>query len=201
MNTPLVHCSKCDAALMDGVFNLPELTPCPSCGELIQIEIFPALFRRITPGHSGETIMVEGEASCFYHPQKRAVLPCDGCGRFLCALCDCEMNGRHFCPACLEAGRNKGKIKNLQNSRTLYDSIALSLAVLPVVVVFGIYFTFITAPMALYTAIRYWNAPLGIVRRTKVRYIIAIILASLQIGAWVWLAYGIAHTIFATSNG
>ena len=144
--------------------------------------------------------MVEGEASCFYHPQKKALLPCDGCGRFLCALCDCDLNGRHFCPTCLEAGRNKGKIKNLQKGRTLYDSIALSLAVLPVVVLFGIYFTFITAPMALYVAIRYWNAPLGIVRRTKVRYIVAIILSLIQIAVWVWIGYNIVQVILVATN-
>lgn len=195
MNPPLVHCSKCNAALMDGVFNRPELTPCPSCGEPLQIEVFPALFRRFAPGSAGEMIMTEGEASCFYHPQKKALLPCDGCGRFLCALCDCQLEGRHYCPVCLEAGRTKGKIKNLQNSRTLYDSIALSLAVLPVAIIFGIYFTLITAPMALFIAIRYWNAPSSIVRRTKVRYVTAIVLALIQIGVWAWVVYSIIHKV------
>jgi hypothetical protein len=184
MNSPLVHCSKCNAVLLDGVFNQPDVRPCPSCAAPLQIEVYPALFRRISPGRSGETILVEGEASCFYHPQKKAALPCDGCGRFLCALCDCEMDGRHFCPACLEAGRTKGKIKNLQNNRTLYDSIALGLAVIPILF---FYFSIITAPIALFIAIRHWNSPMSIVRRSKVRYILAIIAASLQIAGWVTL--------------
>src|SRR6185312_11526726 len=122
----------------------------------LKVEVFPALFRKIDAGKSGETIMVEGESSCFYHPQKKAVLPCDGCGRFLCALCDCPLDGRHLCPTCLEAGRTKGKIKSLDNERTLYDSIALALTLYPLII---FYFTLITAPLALFVAVRYWNAP------------------------------------------
>jgi hypothetical protein len=145
------------------------------------VEIFPALFRQFTPGRGGDRLLTEEEASCFYHPQKRAAVPCDACGRFLCGLCDCELNGRHLCPVCLEAGGRKGKIKNLQTSRTLYDSIALALAVYPVALVFGIYFTPITAPMALYVAIRHWNSPRGLVRRTRARFVAAIVLAVMEL--------------------
>src|SRR5678815_2855123 len=87
MNSPLVCCTKCKATLLSNVFNLPDFTPCPSCQTPLQIEVFPALFRRFTPGRAGETIIEESDASCFYHPQKKAVVPCEGCGRFLCALC------------------------------------------------------------------------------------------------------------------
>lgn len=183
MNT-LIQCPQCQAWLLEGVFNQPELSPCPACGVPLQVEVFPALFRRINPDQGGEIIMIEGESSCFYHPQKKAVLPCQGCGRFLCGLCDCELNGQHFCPACLETGKTKGKIKSLENQRTLYDGIALSLAIYPLLI---FYFTLITAPAALVVAIRYWNAPRSIVHRTKIRYVAAIILASMQIAGWVVL--------------
>jgi hypothetical protein len=176
-----VQCPKCSAWLLDGIFNQPELTPCPACGVPLQVEIFPALFRKIAPGQSGETVIVEGESGCFYHPQKKAVLPCDGCGRFLCALCDCQLNGQHFCPACLETGKTRGRIKSLDNQRTLYDSIALSLAVYPLLI---FYFTVITAPMALFVAIRYWKSPPSLVHRGKIRFVVAVILALLQIAGW-----------------
>ena len=178
--------------LTESVFNRAELTPCPTCAVPLQVEIFPALFRRTASGRDGEALMVDGESSCFYHPQKKAVLPCQGCGRFLCALCDCELRGQHFCPACLEVGRKKGKIKSLENQRTLYDSIALSLAILPLII---FYFTVITAPMALYIAIRYWNAPRSIVHRTKIRYVLAIFFAALQILGWGLGFYFIARGI------
>lgn len=181
MNNALIQCPACQAWLMEGPFNQPGLAPCPACGVPLQTEIFPALFRKITAGHGGEAVMVEGESSCFYHPQKKAVLPCDGCGRFLCALCDCPLDGLHYCPTCLETGRTKGKIKTLENQRTLYDSIALSLAIYPLIF---FYFTLVTAPMTLFVAVRYWYAPRSIVRRTKIRSIIAILIALLEIAAW-----------------
>jgi hypothetical protein len=151
------------------------------------------LFRRHTPGRDGEAVVVENEASCFYHPQKKAVLPCEGCGRFLCALCDCELHGQHFCPACLETGKKKGKIKRLENERVLYDDLALALAVLPLLI---FYFTLVTAPIALYIAIRYWNSPRSIVRRqTHWRFVIAIIFATLEIAGW-----GIGIYLIATHS-
>ena len=181
MNPSPLACPKCNAQVAVETVNRGLLEPCSACGTALQVEVFPALFRRFSPGRDGEVLMVDGESSCFYHPQKKAATPCQGCGRFLCALCDCELHGQHFCPACLEVGRTKGKIKNIQNERTLYDSIALSLAVLPLLI---FYFTVITAPLALYIALRYWKAPLSIVRRTRVRFVVAIILVTLQIIGW-----------------
>jgi len=162
--------------------NRGELVPCPVCASPLQVEIFPAFFRPIESGRSGDAVLVESEANCFYHPQKKAVIPCEGCGRFLCVLCDCELRGQHFCPQCLEIGKKKGKIRSLENERTLYDSIALGLAVVPLLI---FYLTIFTAPMALYVAIRYWHAPRSIVHRTKVRLVFAIIFASLQLIGWL----------------
>jgi hypothetical protein len=179
---PLIQCPKCNAWLLEAIFNRPEMSPCPACGVPLKVQLFPALFRKTAPGQSAETILTEGESSCFYHPQKKALRPCDGCGRFLCALCDCELNGQHFCPGCLEIGKTKGKIKSLENQRTLYDGIALSLAVYPLLI---FYFTLVTAPMTLFIALRYWNSPSSLVRRAKPRFVVAILLALLQISGWV----------------
>ena len=183
MNT-LIPCPKCHAWLLDGVFNQPAMAPCPSCGTRLQIEVFPAFFRKIDPGQSAQPVMLEGESSCFFHPQKKAVIPCAGCGRFLCALCDCEVGGEHYCPACLETGKSKGKIKKLDNRRVRYDSIAMCLAIYPMLI---FYFTVITAPMTLFVALRYWKAPLSVVRRSRFRFVIAIIVALLQIAGWATL--------------
>src|SRR5258706_13895152 len=145
MSSSLLLCPKCKGALGESIFNQAELIPCPVCATPIQVEIFPALFRTAAAGREGEAVLIEAEATCFYHPQKKALLPCEGCGRFLCSLCDCELHGNHYCPACLEVGRTKRKIKSLENERTLYDSIALTLAIAPLVI---FYLTFITAPAA-----------------------------------------------------
>ena len=109
-------------------------------------------------------------------------MPCEACGRFLCAVCDVELSGAHLCPGCLESGKKKGRLKQLENSRTLYDSMALAVALYPMILVWP---TIISAPIAIYLAIRYWNAPSSIVRRGKWRAVLAIIIGLLQILGWV----------------
>lgn len=187
---PAISCTNCYQVLPWTAFNRDALTECPHCKSTIYALAFPSLFQPVTPGKSGETLLVEGEASCFYHPTKKAVVPCSYCGRFLCALCDVDFNGQHLCPRCIEQGKQQGKMKNLDNTRTLYDDIAVSLAILPLLV---FYFTLITAPIALFFAIRYWKAPSSILPRTKIRFVIAILFAVLQIVGWValfgWLIF------------
>lgn len=190
MNTALIECPSCRTPLVEGVFNLSGMAPCPNCRTPLQIEVFPALFRPTAVGRQAEAVMLEGESSCFYHPQKKAVLPCDACGRFLCALCDCEVGGQHFCPTCLEAGRTKRKIRNLEQSRTRYDDVALALAVLPVLC---FYPSLVTAPIAVYISIRHWNTPLSIVHRSKIRYVLAMIIATLEIVGWAVFFYFLAN--------
>jgi hypothetical protein len=181
MTPRLVACTKCRAPLPSALYNAPDLQPCPACGAQMQIDVFPAALRPAGPAAVGQAVMVEGEASCFYHPAKRAVLPCESCGRFLCALCDVELNDQHLCPACLAAGKRKGTLKQFENRRTLYDSLALAVAVFPMILVWP---SLLGAPIALYIAIRYWKAPSSIVPRTRWRFVVAIILALLQIGGW-----------------
>ena len=178
-----IDCPKCKTQLPGDLLN-SGLVNCYACNLELQALVFPALFRKIELGQAGETVVVDTDATCFYHPKKRAAVPCDGCGRFLCGLCDLQLNERHLCPQCLESGSKKGKVKNLQNRRVLHDNIALWTAVLPVLV---FYLTCITAPIALYYSIKYWNAPSSLVSRSKVRFIIAGLLASLQITGWVVL--------------
>ena len=185
MTPRLVACTKCRAPLPPALYNFPELRPCPACGAWVQVEVFPAALRPPGAGASAEAVLVDGEASCFYHPTKKAILPCESCGRFLCALCDVEMNGQHLCPGCLESGKKKGKLKQLENRRTLYDNIALALSVCPVL---------ITAPVGLYMAIRYWNAPGSVVPRGRWRVVLAIIFALVQIAIGITLIVAASHS-------
>lgn len=165
---------------------------CPGCGASIRVSVFPSLFKKETAVNSGESILVENEAGCFYHPLKKAVVPCAECGRFLCALCDIELGGKHVCPACIESGKKKGKIKNLENHRTLYDDIALSLSIVPLLF---FWVTLITAPVSLYYSVRYWSAPSSIIPRTKIKFIIASFLATLQIAGWALFFFNIIPKI------
>jgi hypothetical protein len=98
------------------------------------------------------------------------------------ALCDVELNEQHLCPACLESGQKKGKLKSLENQRVLYDRIALAAAIFPLLMVWT---SIIGAPVALYVSLRYWKTPCSILGRSKARFIIALILSIVQIVAWI----------------
>jgi hypothetical protein len=184
-----IACPQCRAVLGAEFFNQPAAQPCPSCATELRVTVFPALFRAESVT-TGERVMAEGEASCFYHPEKRAAVVCDLCGRFLCTLCDVDFDGRHLCPMCLEAGRQKGRIAKLQNSRTRHDRFALLLAVGPLLI---FYFTIFTAPAALFYAIWHWRSPGSIVPNWRRLFLIlAMCFASLEIAGWIvfftWLA-------------
>jgi hypothetical protein len=183
MTTPSwFRCGKCSASLPGERFNA-GLAGCPQCGVPTRIDVFPALFAP-EAGRAGENLLFENEACCFFHPGKKADVPCASCGRFLCALCDVEFSGRHLCPSCIEVGKKKGKMKNMENHRVLHDNIALSLTILPLLI---FWLTIFTAPVAVYHVIRHWRAPLSVLPRTKIRYIFALILAFLQIAGWTLL--------------
>lgn len=196
MPQQLPQCPSCSASLREGIFNLPDLAPCPSCNTPVQISVFPAWFRPVARGSEGERIVAEGEASCFYHPDKRAVQPCSACGRFLCGLCDCELQGKHFCPGCLDTGKQKGKIRNLQNERMRYDKMALVIAVVPMVLFMFFWFVmFITAPLALFMVIKYWRAPLGLIPHTRWRFVVAAIFAVMQLCAFGGMVFFVVQGV------
>jgi len=171
--------------------NTGRFEQCSYCESEIEATIFPAAFRAMPPSSAGQTLTVDGESSCFYHSQKKAVIGCVYCGRFLCALCDVEMNGEHLCPRCIEEGKNKHRLKNLEKRRVLYDDVAMSLVIYPILF---FYITVITAPIAIFIAIRHWNAPGSIVPRGKTKFVIAIILALAELSGTLFLFYAIFRT-------
>ncbi len=176
-----VRCSGCGAPVSGSRYNTPETFRCSACKAGLRVEVFPTFFRSRQPGQAGEALMSEEEASCFYHGRKKAAALCAECGRFLCALCEVRIGGRSVCPECIEKGRADGSMEMLVTQRTLYDSMALSLSILPLLFFFV---TPITAPIAIFIAIRFWNKPGSLLPRTKARYISAIVVASLQVAGW-----------------
>jgi len=166
-----LNCLKCGGQLPADLSNRGDLAPCPHCKTKLQLEVFPAFFRSPGAVQTGERIMIEGESGCFYHPQKKAVVPCEACGRFLCALCDVHLDGRHLCPSCLEAGQRKQAIESLQDKRVIYNRQALVLSLLPIL---------ISGLAAIYMAVRYWKAPLSMVSPMRWAMPVALVLGILQ---------------------
>jgi len=164
--------------------NTAKSAICPGCDRPIHADVFPALFRDQQPGRSAEAILEAGVSSCFYHEGKKAVVPCDGCGRFLCALCDVELNNQHLCPSCFDNSRTKGTLVNLEAKRFVYDSAALSLAVLPLLI-WPV--TIITSPLAVGFGIFSFFRPGSLVGRKYVRGILAVVIGLGQMAGWLMI--------------
>lgn len=178
----MLACTGCQAPLGRHMMNTYELVTCPACKGKLRLDVFPALFRKQPATQNGELLQQAKEAGCYYHPRKKAAVTCSACGRFLCALCDIEFNARHLCSQCLEKGKTKRKIRNLENHRICYDTVALVIALVPMLLY---WFTIVTAPIVLFITVRYWRAPSSIVPRTKLRFILAAVIALLQIIGWL----------------
>lgn len=114
---------------------------------------------------------------------------CDHCGRGLCSLCDLPVGGKHVCSACLGKLDKDGQIATLKNHEVLHDDIALALALIPILLW---PFTLVTAPLALFYAVRHWNAPKNsMLPRSRVRLYIACLFALVQCAGWGWLFFNI----------
>ena len=177
----MVKCTACNADLNMDLINTPDLIPCVQCGSLIRAVVFAALFRERPAPALGETIILDDEASCFYHEDKKAVIPCTSCGRFLCALCDIDIDHQHLCPVCLQRVTQDKESECFENESIQYDNIALAVAVLPLLMLF---LTIITAPLTIYLVIRHWKTPTGPLPRTKIRFVLAFLIALTEIIAW-----------------
>jgi hypothetical protein len=186
MNPDPVVCPNCRVPLPPAALNTGRPTDCPSCEVLVRADVYPALITGSVSGRPGDPLAVDSDSSCYFHARNRAAAVCGQCGRFVCTLCDMELVNRHYCPSCLETAGEKNPAVDLSTRRIFYDDIALALAVIPILFIFV---TAITAPAALYIAIRHWNAPPSVLPRTKVRNVAAILLAVLQIAAWGWILY------------
>jgi hypothetical protein len=180
-------CPKCHTALQATAEPGELECACPSCGSALQTWFFPALYRPPAIGSAAAELTDSSEASCFYHPQKQAAQVCDGCGRLICNLCSIDLGSEHLCPACLSAGRRKGKITTLETRRTRYDRIAFSLAI------FGL-LGGLAAPVALYFAIRHWNSPGSIMGVNRILFVLAILIASLDVVGWLVFYVSSSHS-------
>lgn len=181
-----LHCSACAAEFPPEVLGVEEAR-CPDCARPVKVLVFPAFLKAPGAGTFGERVVVDGESACFYHSEKKATVICDGCGRFLCGLCDIELAGQHICSPCLEAGRS-GTAAKIESKRPLHERTALGVAVAGLLLgPFGV----ATSLIAVYVSLRYWKEPEQLGTWRKVRKIAAIVLSLAILGFWgatlIWL--------------
>ncbi|MBF0226348.1 MAG: hypothetical protein HQK76_12915 [Desulfobacterales bacterium] len=179
-----MKCTKCKSNLSNDFFNTHQFSICPICNSALMVYTFPAFYDNNLQSNSEHVIIDSHRASCYFHPKKEAEITCSSCGRFLCKLCRIDLNGNNLCIACLESIKNKKKMDVLENHRTIYSKVALGLAVLPMLFVFP---TLITAPMSIFVSIRYWKHPSSLVRKSKLGFVLAILISSLQLLGWALL--------------
>lgn len=170
-----IHCANCTHPIPPEYWNDPAENTCRGCGEPVVVRVFQALRRglaKIDAAHAGTA--VEGDATCFHHPQNPAVIACDECGRFLCSLCDLDLDGRHLCSICLDRGIHVEKADTLEERRVQYDTLALHLLFWPI---FTIWLPLFGAPAALFFVIRNWKTRMSILPRGRFRLWLALLLA------------------------
>ena len=149
-------CPRCSAALpVQGIAD-GSLDACPHCRVPLRVAVLPAASRP-APAPAMPTPALPGEAVCFHHESRRAVVPCDHCGRFLCALCDLPIGNQHLCSSCLDSGLQRGPGGTLESRRLRPDRIAGSLLLI------GVLSCGVLLPLsglgAVIVAWRYRNAP------------------------------------------
>ncbi|HEY2017842.1 MAG TPA: hypothetical protein VGH38_30260, partial [Bryobacteraceae bacterium] len=86
-----------------------------------------------------------------------------------------------WCPSCVAAGAGKARSANLVSALTLYDSIAL---ILPLLSLILYPFTLVAAPASLFLAATKWSRPLSPVRRSRWRFVAAILISVTEICLW-----------------
>jgi hypothetical protein len=174
-----IACAACSSPVPEELWNRAEEVRCPSCRHNMVALVFPAVAHSQL-GVAPTAIDSETEASCFYHPHSRAAQVCVDCGRFLCNLCDLEVDGRHMCPRCFASH------ETVETRRPMYDTMALALSTLPALLFWPALFG---APWALFIVFRRWNGPSSIVPRTKIRFILAALFALVEISFIAFVIY------------
>ncbi len=190
---PAVACPACYRSLPPDTWNVSYETYCPNCRSPVTAVAFPALVRDAAVPVPFADAAVEGsEATCFYHARRKAAVPCDQCGRFLCSLCHVDFLGQSWCPACIDLRRRQGTLAALDKRRVLYDNIALLLVLWPFPLFVFWPLILVSAPAALFVIARYWRAQPPLIPRTKARFIIAGALAILELCAIGYVFLNIA---------
>ncbi len=169
-------CPKCKAPLA-GIDDSGEGV-CGECATTMSYVLFPARHRAKPVARAVQS--VDGDATCYFHAQNQAAAVCEDCGRYLCVVCEVPAeDDRRLCPPCVSARRKK--IVHKADEIVTYDSIAMALALFPLLVW---PFTLLTAPAVPVVVIYGWKKPRSLVRPGSGRFIAATIIALLQIGGW-----------------
>ena len=161
----LIRCPQCSTALTAESWAETGVL-CPNCLSHLSGRIFPAFSRQVPAGLASPERVIEGEAACFFHPETKAAHCCQGCGRFVCDLCDIPMGARHLCPGCVGSGIEKSKLPELVTRRTCWSRLAFFIGGFSLLCGWPLWpATFlICGPLAIILVLYGWSKPQSLVR-------------------------------------
>lgn len=155
------------------------------------IRLFPAVIRKQAV-FEADVVLEGGQSTCFFHTKLPATALCDVSGRMICDLCKTDYQGKTVSFEALQSLLGKGGSVEKDRVRTKWDDIALALVLLPLVIW---PLLFITAPFVLGICLVQWRkGPTSILRRSRWRYLVAALLAILEL-------VGLGFFIYSFSAG
>ena len=172
----ILICPKCKRSLPESQSTKKDILECGYCNTKVSLFLYPHFDKDLLKGKKAENIILSEHASCFFHPEKLAVIHCEECGVFLCSLCDIEIEGKHLCSKCIK--KQSDNFETLRNSAILYDSILLTMAVIPIFLFWPV---IITAPLTIFGCFYYRKKIKTPYKRNLWRLYTALVIATLQI--------------------
>ena len=204
MITLHLPCEICNAPITRVVDEPVVKYTCPSCTTEMEWHVFNALLRPPETVRHGDAALLDGESTCFYHVSKKATVVCEGCGRFLCSLCDVTLGDSHLCASCVESAVHDtdpakartayAKERRFKHVYTYYDRIALILAMLSCLL---FYLAPFLLPVSVYLTVRYWKKPMSAVPRGRWRFLCAVLFQLIACGELVMISLAILHGILS----
>ncbi len=182
-------CVFCNRALPMRRIGQEFEATCTGCRRTSRNVLLPALLGLNgggPPTLPDETPPGPGEAACFYSSTRRATKECQHCGVLMSDVWAAQWGQTTVCLKCLEHLRQKGSDLQFRESLVLWDNVALSLALVPLSLVFW-FMAVISAPSAVLVSLWHWNSPRSMVTPRRWRLVLAILLGLLQIAGGVGL--------------
>lgn len=181
-----VICPKCKTMLVLEGDQASHQLVCRYCQSKLFFNVYPAITVEAEQGKEAEKVVLDEDASCFFHEDKLAVVTCDQCGAYLCNLCDIPVEGNHYCSTCFK--KAKEGFASMKNRTILYDDLCLFVALISFVM-WPV--TLITAPAVFIASIVFWKKVETPYPRWRWRFVMAMFVSLLTMIGWGALFVGL----------
>jgi hypothetical protein len=187
----LAQCPVCHAPLSGETSSEQEFISCGYCSCEVTATKFPANLR-VSSDTPAEPVRNE-DSPCFFHAENRAAAVCDSCGRFLCTVCKVQTGSEVWCPDCIAKNRNETSAPQFFDQTVLFDNTAFLLAFLSLLTGFYLVGGLLVALVSTGLIIYGWARQRTIVKRSRLRFVFAGLLAAVQGIGWIALTLWFAH--------